>query len=336
MHISGKERIFAVDYAKTLGIFLVCIGHFLPAGSTLRTFLYSFHVPLFFLLAGLTTSAKKENKRTILQRLLALCKRVLVPYTIWFWISALPAYFLWGASLSELIRNYLFLNGRTLWNTALWFLPCYFIVMCFFEVICYISGGNKTVLSISAILTFVAAVVFETFGVTECLLGINKCCLMYALVVIGYLVKEHILLNSSPMKIAIGSIVFTVLGVFSCLFHAGDNISIMNVDYNNIYIFFAVAVCMCLSFVIICTVFPRCKLVIMIAKSSLFIMSTHLVVRQLFDLLIQLGRYELQKVYVYLGVIIIPIYIVVVLIYEKLAVRCKVLRRVGQWIGLAL
>ena len=52
--MNGKidnNRLTWIDWAKTLGIFFICIGHFLPSGNVLRIFLYTFHVPLFFVVS---------------------------------------------------------------------------------------------------------------------------------------------------------------------------------------------------------------------------------------------------------------------------------------------
>ena len=47
------KRIAYLDVAKGFTILTVILGHTLPAG-TLKTLLYSFHMPLFFFLSGCT------------------------------------------------------------------------------------------------------------------------------------------------------------------------------------------------------------------------------------------------------------------------------------------
>ncbi len=335
MPTESQTRNYAIDYAKAIGICLVCIGHFLPAGSAVRVFLYSFHVPLFFVLAGTVLGIKQSSNQTLLKKILKLAQRILIPYSVWFWVSAIPAYFLWGTGLNELLQNYFFFNGKTLWNTALWFLPCYFIVMCAFEAVCSACHGNKKMLGISAALAFCAALAFDYFKITECFLGINKSCLMYVMVVIGFLVKETAY-SPTTKKSFVGSIVvFSLAGVISCTYHAGDNISIMNVDYNNIYIFTFIAIIMCLAFIKICTILPPCVTTSRLAKNSLFIMSTHLVVRQVVDLLILIGFADLQRIYAYIGIALIPIYIAITYLYGWLAKNKKLLQTMGKWLGLA-
>lgn len=56
-----KERIAWIDIAKAIAIFFIVLGHQLPSGP-LCGYLYSFHVPLFFFLSGLTFNTAKEPK----------------------------------------------------------------------------------------------------------------------------------------------------------------------------------------------------------------------------------------------------------------------------------
>lgn len=50
--ISKETRIDEIDIAKGLGIILVILGHLFPADSDIVSRIYSFHMPLFFILAG--------------------------------------------------------------------------------------------------------------------------------------------------------------------------------------------------------------------------------------------------------------------------------------------
>lgn len=60
-----KERIDEYDVAKGIGILLVILGHTLPLDSSLRLFIYAFHMPLFFFLSGLVM---KESQTICLDK----------------------------------------------------------------------------------------------------------------------------------------------------------------------------------------------------------------------------------------------------------------------------
>lgn len=49
----SKERIIYLDYAKVFCTFLVVFAHLYSVYSPERIFIYSFHMPFFFLLSGM-------------------------------------------------------------------------------------------------------------------------------------------------------------------------------------------------------------------------------------------------------------------------------------------
>lgn len=63
--MAGRFRINEIDIAKGIGIILVIIGHCLPNNSLLRLMIYSFHMPLFFVLSGMVLDEEKikEGKK---------------------------------------------------------------------------------------------------------------------------------------------------------------------------------------------------------------------------------------------------------------------------------
>lgn len=49
----GYKRIACLDYARVFAALLVIYGHVLPYGSSIRTFIYAFHMPFFFIVSGM-------------------------------------------------------------------------------------------------------------------------------------------------------------------------------------------------------------------------------------------------------------------------------------------
>lgn len=73
--MADKRRIGWVDAAKGLAILAVILGHTYLYGNPLHAIIYSFNVPLFFILAGYTFRAKPFR-----QNLSTSVKRLLLPY----------------------------------------------------------------------------------------------------------------------------------------------------------------------------------------------------------------------------------------------------------------
>ncbi len=99
-----SRRIGWVDVAKGIGIILIVVGHanwsidrssfltWTDALKTLDTVLYSFHVPLFFVLAGVSSKLARSGWRNGAGSLII---GIIIPYIIWsiIWIlckSLLP------------------------------------------------------------------------------------------------------------------------------------------------------------------------------------------------------------------------------------------------------
>ena len=59
------KRIDEIDIAKGIGIIMTIIGHNVFAGYV-KTFIYSFHMPLFFILAGLVMKKKECSTKTLI------------------------------------------------------------------------------------------------------------------------------------------------------------------------------------------------------------------------------------------------------------------------------
>jgi len=74
------NRFIWIDWAKTIGIFLVILGH-VPIPADIKWWIYGMHMPLFFLISGyLKSSASgKEGRERAIKKIL---NGLLIPYLI--------------------------------------------------------------------------------------------------------------------------------------------------------------------------------------------------------------------------------------------------------------
>ena len=82
-----KERYWCLDYARIITAYLVVFGHVLPLGNPVRTFIYGFHMPLFFIISGMLhknnlsfVESVKKGFRTLIVPMLFFCVVGLVYY----------------------------------------------------------------------------------------------------------------------------------------------------------------------------------------------------------------------------------------------------------------
>lgn len=84
--ISGdSKRIYWIDIAKVIGIYLMILGHIKIKGEgnlTITNIIFAFHMPLFFFLSGLV------DKQRLPKETLKRCMwQIIVPYVLWYFIS---------------------------------------------------------------------------------------------------------------------------------------------------------------------------------------------------------------------------------------------------------
>lgn len=73
--MDSKQYVYWVDYAKIMGIYLVTLGHCELVNPDITQFIYSFHMPLFFVLSGMLYH-RRSLKETARKNL----KSLIIPY----------------------------------------------------------------------------------------------------------------------------------------------------------------------------------------------------------------------------------------------------------------
>ncbi len=133
-------RLSFIDTAKFLAIYFVIVSH-CSMSSNIAHFLFSFHVPLFFVLYGYVH--RIHEKQTIRTWLFGggkkLIYRVLVPYFLLAFILGSPLSIkklcLVGYGAIQALDN--------ITSTHLWFLPCYFISVLIYNMVCIQFKGSN-------------------------------------------------------------------------------------------------------------------------------------------------------------------------------------------------
>jgi acyltransferase len=214
-----SERIFFIDAAKALGIFLVFYGHiiekFYSVGSEVAfpqyKFIFSFHMPLFFIIAGFffkvrSQSKSLEIKRTVFSRLIPVLFWGIVALPLWPLYRYLILGYVDIPIFEEKILPYL--KGHPELNQITWFLVCLFTT----EVIAIfiLPKVKKTISGLLLAGFFLGAGLFLTSDMkqAELLLGIYKntwyiheALVAFGLYTLGYILFDPIksVLNSSPL-----------------------------------------------------------------------------------------------------------------------------------------
>ena len=150
---SKSERVVYIDVVKGFAILLVVLGHILQ-NCELDRYIYSFHMPLFFLLSGITFSVH-EGEGFVLFVRRKFCS-LMVPYYS-FGLIAITVFLLTGhyasatlnkpfdLSFLQMCRNLLYgssQNDALKFYEPLWFLPCLFSIHLISYFIVWLVGKS--------------------------------------------------------------------------------------------------------------------------------------------------------------------------------------------------
>lgn len=136
-----KERIDYIDVAKGLGMFLVIWGHIKHGGIT-HSFVYSFHMPLFFFISGMLFVPSKYSSFALFLK--KKSQTLLLPYILY----SIFTWLIWvgyNTTSTDSGVNYFFpllqtflaqgSTGYLLHNAPLWFITCLFVVEAIYYLI---------------------------------------------------------------------------------------------------------------------------------------------------------------------------------------------------------
>lgn len=241
-----KQRINWIDWAKSICMFLVILGHthICTSQAIVIDIVYSFHIPLFFFLSGLLCkddisfqSIKKDSKYLLLPYLFYGMSGLLIPYPIH--LSELNLY------LTKLMI------GTDASIGAIWFLPAIFICKQIGKMILRIYKQQRQTYYLLFFLSFLLVIIAHKYTLPF-FLGPALCGLPFFL--IGHEFMRFY--NTSPrlpLSLLVGIIIFMailtsvfaglhetpVLAICSygdnlCLYYANAILGIATVTYTGI------------------------------------------------------------------------------------------------------
>lgn len=138
--IKEKQILDYIDALKGFGIILVVIGHHLLDAYEVTNWIYSFHMPLFFMITGYLSEYKKDKCEDIRKLIINKAKSIMYPYFTFsliniIWYVAFYIIIPIGGQPEETLTAVLLKTVTTLGYNAMWFLPTFFIGVVLFNII---------------------------------------------------------------------------------------------------------------------------------------------------------------------------------------------------------
>lgn len=196
----GSKRLDWIDIAKGIAIILVIVGHTVPNPSPLRHAIFSFHMPVFFILAGYTFRPKPWR-----ELLGGSVSRLLVPYVVLALAWQVPTFLMSGAPLTSGtlvagLKTLVFASGVDVPGLGVaavgmaWFLAALFTSRLLFNALVRLfdRGGIGVVWQgvVCAAIAFCGLSVSRYFGV-YLPLDLDLSCYIVLLMWVGYTARQR-------------------------------------------------------------------------------------------------------------------------------------------------
>ena len=110
-----------IDYARGIAMLLIVIGHTPDLNSIVVKVLYSFHVPLFFIITGMLIAYTRSENKSWKYIIIGMIKRIVIPMSVWEIFTDVMYCFTGKDALVNLLKNTMQLDFNL---GVLWFLPC--------------------------------------------------------------------------------------------------------------------------------------------------------------------------------------------------------------------
>lgn len=274
-----KQRIQYLDVCKGIGIILVVLGHIIIT-NPIRTWIYSFHMPLFFFLSGYIFCFSKTSsfKNFVNKRL----KTIVVPYFVFafffyiYWLLIEIRFRTEGLSVNKLkpLIGIFYGNGPWLtFNIVLWFLPCLFITEITFYLIIKFTKEQKYVfliLFISSIIGYLISIYLK-FRLPW---DINIMCTSIVFYGLGYILHESNLDNKlTTMQESIFIILLLSVNIPIAFINKAVDMDFLTLG--NYFLYYIAAISGTLFLYLICKKIKHCNWLSFLGKNSLIIMCIH-------------------------------------------------------------
>lgn len=278
-----NSRNSTLDYLKVLGIFLVILGHINLENQFLKNWIYSFHVPLFFIISGFLHHQSSSFKEFIVKSF----KTLIIPYFCFYliyWFLEFPikqcSNFLEFSKEDLVIKPFfgmLLMEGSNtnfsrMIDMPLWFIACLFWV----KMIFYFLLKNKNYLLISILISLLTAYFFNRNNII--IFSIDSAFVVVLFYAFGYFFKQLIEKQNFVLSKTKNFLIFSLLIIFS-LFLTSINgfVDTNRMNFGNfVFIYFFNALILFLSFYFFFKSFNSISnLVSSISKSTLTILAIH-------------------------------------------------------------
>ena len=308
------KRLDYLDMTKGLGMILVLIGHlqgdsiftFSPYIQPLCAYIFSFHMPMFFIVTGILLAIKNDEVKPLKEVAMSRFRGIMIPY---FWFSFFYLLVVITALIKgEIAVQTLYLN---IWYVlsgygmnVLWFLPALYLGELLFIFLRRRIRDHVSFVSIVALSNAVVYSAAYFLGIAryptpfserlhELIIVLLRPVLVCGFITIGYYIhkllrkgtklgdyfnrpqrdeKGKITVRYRMSLIVLGLMLF---GVCFAFFRVNNGIDFRSLAFRNVFFFFVCALSGSYGMICFCKGLPRVPLFCFWGVGSLIFMVTH-------------------------------------------------------------
>lgn len=287
-----RERIVWIDQLRAIAFIFVILGH-MKMDATPKSWIYSFHMPLFFMISGLSLNIDKLYKTDFKKFFKAQFQRTIIPY---FWIQLVC---LFGLCVLNAVTNHkavpvgTYLKGIFVANGLIMPYPSaamYFIIVLFLCQLCLwcivrLSKKNYGVMTALCVLFSSLSLITEGKAMPW---RINIVPAAVLMIFIGRLLmnlylehKEKIEKSNNLIYTAAVAVLFVLGGI---LWKHNGRLSMAGNKYGDSFLVaLASAVFTSVAIALIVMKLPKVSLITTIGQNTLFYMGFHRLFISLFE-----------------------------------------------------
>lgn len=285
-----KVRLHYIDIARAISILLLVWGHTLGHSENSKyiyKIIYSFVVPLFFVVSGFLMSPKGAFGYLAKNKFV----RIMIPYFIWAVLFLVPFY-MFGSSVASsfdisqkddllvVVKNILYGIGkdhRLQQNASLWFLPALYTMSLFYHCVFYLLDkfDNDKVRIGAAVVLMIGGYISDRYLVISLPWGLNTVFVAGVYFYLGHLLRRYKVIEQI-MSNKYRSLVLVIAGMLG-MYAGSTNRALGFMDYNIGNVWLAYISGICFSVLMLCLAYSigKCSLLEYVGKNTMSVMIFH-------------------------------------------------------------
>lgn len=311
----NHERLDYIDVAKGLGILLVMLGHIYTT-PMLNKFIYAFHMPLFFIIAGYTFNTEKYKAYSFKAFLHKKAAAYIVPYFIYAAINfvifgvgkSLLSYGLTKEFLTKTatyVYGILYSIASTEYMpncTPLWFLTCLFVS----EMVLFVIMKHSGHISLWMAFFLIINIALVRFQAPTLPWNMNVATIGITFMYIGILIRKK------PKLIRPSSLFLTV-PVFVLFTLQNSEVNLAAMRFGNYLYMYISAVSGSLAVLSVSVLCKRSGLLKFYGQNTMCIIGTNYALNSLFSLYGAYVTIVYHWIWVYINIVLLATALICIL-----------------------